>query len=155
MERTLQQQLRTLQVDQGNKSLGIDLWGKAKTRLAATGAFSSFRSFSTRFCQVWPYSYWLYHEPGGGCILSWWKCICSTKLTAFLPKSEWRTEIQNCLSNYIMHCDTSADTLTIVFLLFNVIMQKRKNIHSVIIFLKIIVEKSIYSCRVKKPIFLW
>lgn len=51
-----------------------------------------------------------------------------------------------------MHCDTSTDTLAIVFLLFNVIMQKWKNIfNSVKIFLKIIVEKSTYSCRVKKP----
>lgn len=135
----------------GEQELAHWLVGKGKNSPGCNRSF--FFSFSFLLHQVlWPYSHWLYLELGGGCILSWWKRICSTKLAAFLPKSEWRTEIQNCLSNYIMHCDTSTDTLTIVFLLFNVIMQKLKNIfNSVKIFLKIIVEKSTYSCRVKKP----
>lgn len=90
MQKTLQQQVRTLQLDQGKKSLHIYLWGKAKTRLPVTGACFCLLLFSP------PPGFARCHPTATGSVSNWVEAafydvetvFAQKMLAAFLSKSE-------------------------------------------------------------------
>lgn len=134
----------------GNRSLYIDLWGKAKSCLQQD-LFLFFFSFLLHHVlpgvtlQLLSVSNWLE--------AAFYAVESVQELCCFSVQVRGKNLNPELLEKWHMHCDRSIDTLIIGFLLFNIIMCRNNNNQVYFFqsfFLKNLVGKSTYSYGVKK-----